>query len=70
MAELFKVKIRQIGSSAGILIPQERLQQEEVHIGDVIEMAILPNKKDFSGFGIAKHARIPFTRNKKTRTFV
>ncbi len=31
-------------------------------IGDEIEVAILPHKKDFSGFGLAKHAKIPFSK--------
>lgn len=69
MAELFKAKVRQIGTSAGILISQERLRQEAIHIGDEIELAIVPHAKDFSGFGLAKSARTPFVRDKKVRAF-
>lgn len=69
MAELFRAKVRQIGTSAGILISQERLRQEAIRIVYEIELAILPHAKDFSGFGMAKSAKIPFTRDKKARAF-
>jgi len=69
MAGTFKAKVRQIGSSAGILISQERLRQEEIAIGDEIELAILAHVEDFSGFGIAKKATVPFNRDKSARTF-
>lgn len=69
MTEIFRAKVRQIGTSAGILISQERLKLEEINIGDEIELAILPHAKDFSGFGLAKHTKIPFTRDKKVRAF-
>ncbi len=69
MVELFKAKVRQIGTSAGILISHERLRREEISIGDEIELAILPRTKDFSGFGLARQAKIPFVRDTKTRTF-
>ena len=69
MTELFKAKIRKIGTSAGILIPYEKLRQIEAEVGDNIELAILHHRKDFSGFGIAKHSKAPFLRDKKVRNF-
>ena len=68
MAELVKVKVRNIGSSAGIIIPQNKLLEAGVEVGDEIEVAILPAKKDFSGFGVAKHFK-GFERDKKVRKF-
>ncbi len=67
MTELFKAKIRKIGTSAGILIPREKLRQIEVEIGDDIELAVIHHARDFSGFGIAKEVETPFLRDKKTR---
>jgi len=32
-------------------------------------MVIHKNKKDFSGFGIAKNFKIPFKKDKKVRDF-
>ena len=69
MGELFKAKLRKIGTSTGVLIPQERLIEIDANIGDEIELAILPHKKDTSGFGIAKKFTIAFTRDKKVRSF-
>ena len=69
MAETFRAKVRQIGTSAGILISHERLQLEEIKIGDEIELAIVPHTKNFSGFGLTRHAKIHFVRDKKSRAF-
>jgi len=69
MVEVFKVKLRHIGTSKGVIIPQEILNQAEVDVGDEIKMTILPKRKDFSGFGMAKDAKIPFKRDKKVREF-
>lgn len=69
MTELFKAKIRKIGTSAGIIISHQKLQQIDAEIGDNIELAILHHRKDFSGFGIAKNAKTPFLRDKKVRNF-
>lgn len=68
MVYTFRAKVRCIGTSAGILIPQESLQQDNIRIGDEIDIAIVPHK-DFSGFGMGKHAKVPFKRDKATRHF-
>ena len=67
MTEAFKGRIRMIGTSAGILIPKDKLNEAEVCVGDIVELAILPHKKDLSGFGIAKKFTKPFFRDKKVR---
>ncbi len=69
MTDVFKSKIRPLGSSACVLIPKEQLEAEGLKIGDEIDVAILPHKKDFSGFGMAKNFKIPFIRDKKVREF-
>lgn len=69
MTETIRVKLRQIGSSVGVLIPREQLRIANVDVGDEMEIALLTHKKDFSGFGMAKNFKIPFTRDKKTREF-
>ncbi len=69
MTDIFKVKVRKIGTSLGVLLPQEKLQQAEVGIGDEVEVALLSHQKDFSGFGLAKRFTTPFIRDKKVRNF-
>ena len=67
MVEIFKTKIRKIGTSAGVLIPNEKLIKANVAIGENIELAILPVNRNFSCFGIAKHFKVNFRRDKKSR---
>jgi hypothetical protein len=70
--DVFKSKIRPLGSSACVLIPKEQLENEGLKIGDEIEVALLRHrdpKEIASGFGMAKHFKEPFVRDKKTRAF-
>ncbi|MEK6947943.1 MAG: hypothetical protein AABX19_01750 [Nanoarchaeota archaeon] len=69
MGEIIKAKLRQIGTSAGIIIPLDKLNEIGANMGDEIEIAILPKKKDLSGFGMTKDFKIPFKRDKRTRSF-
>ncbi len=69
MTNVFKSIVRQVGTSKGILIPQEELKNAEIELGDEIEIAILTHKKDLSGFGLTKDFKVPFTRDKKDREF-
>ncbi|MEK6981617.1 MAG: hypothetical protein AABX38_01685 [Candidatus Micrarchaeota archaeon] len=72
MADVFRTKLRKIGSSVGVLIPKEQLQNLEVDVGDEIDVALLTHKKLAaiqSGFGMAKHFTKPFERDKKSREF-
>lgn len=70
MTELFKAKVRRVGSSLGVLIPREKIREINFQEGDELELALLPHTKDFSGFGIARRARVPFLRDKKVRRFL
>lgn len=69
MGEVLTVKVRKIGSSAGVLIPKERLDEMHYKVGEEIKIAILPKVKNLSGFGMAKGFTIPFVRDKKVRKF-
>ena len=69
MAEIFKTKVRKVGSSAGIVISQKTLKEAKAEIGDEIEFVILPKKKKLKMFGAAKSFKKPFKRNKKVRDF-
>lgn len=69
MAETIKAKVRRVGTSFGVLIPKTKLDAISVNVGDEIEIAIVPNKKDFSGFGLAKNFAVPFVKDKKARNF-
>lgn len=75
MADLFKAKLRKIGGSIGILIPQEQLMALNVAVDDEVEIAVLKHrsyeelrKEAEKSFGIAKGAG-PFERDKKVREF-
>ena len=69
MTELLRVKVRRIGTSLGVLLPQEKLRQKHIQEGDEVELALLTHTPDFSGFGLARKATVPFVRDKKVRHF-
>lgn len=68
--EVFKSKVRQVGSSLGVLIPSEVVNRDKIKKDEVVEVAIL--KKDFSWlsktFGSTKGAK-PFKRDHNDRVF-
>ncbi len=68
MGEVFKSKVRPIGSSACIIIPQEQLESHNVKMGEEIEVAIFTHKRDHSAFGSVVE-KVPFERDKKVREF-
>jgi antitoxin component of MazEF toxin-antitoxin module len=45
MAELFKAKVRKIGTSVGVLIPKQIIEAEGIKEGEVIEVSLLRRKK-------------------------
>ena len=63
MEPVFKAKVRRIGTSLGILIPKELLQEKKISEGDEIELSILKKRKELidRAFGIPKGIG-PFTR--------
>ena len=72
MAEVFEAKIRRIGNSAGVIIPNEVLSATGYEIGDTIPLTI--SKPDFTErnkmlrliAGTCKGAG-PFVREKEDR---
>ena len=69
MEQIFKVKIRRIGSSVGVLIPKRMIKQNKIKMGDEVEMVLLKkNRIDAieKAMGIAKGAG-PFRRENSDR---
>ncbi|MCL4326604.1 MAG: hypothetical protein M1481_07325 [Candidatus Thermoplasmatota archaeon] len=58
METIFKVKIRRVGTSLGILIPKRLIANKSIKEGEEVEIAILKRRKDLVAkvFGIAKGA--------------
>ncbi len=58
METLFKVKIRKIGTSLGVLIPKQLIANKSIKEGEEVEVSILKKRKDLiaKAFGIAKGA--------------
>jgi len=75
MVEVFKVRLRQIGNSIGLLVPQEQILAIDLNIGDEVDIALLKPrtkeelKKDIKDtFGMAKNSE-SFVRDKTIREF-
>lgn len=70
MAKTFKAKVRNVGTSLGILIPKDVAEEERVKKGEEIEVSIL--RRNMSNvmklFGSAKGAA-EFKRDHKEREF-
>ena len=73
MSELFKTKLRKIGTSAGLLVPKVIIEEEKLKIGQEIEVVLFKKKKleDIEAmidkmFGVAKGAK-PFERDRIDR---
>jgi antitoxin component of MazEF toxin-antitoxin module len=64
----FKVKVRRIGSSLGVLIPKQMIGKKRIKEGEEIEISLLKRRKDLiaRAFGIAKGAG-PFVRENSDR---
>lgn len=56
MVELFKSKVRSVGTSLGILLPSEIVRKENIKKGEEIEVSILKRNLRLikSSFGIDK----------------
>ncbi|MCL5419862.1 MAG: hypothetical protein M1354_03215 [Candidatus Marsarchaeota archaeon] len=64
MDEIFKTKIRKIGTSFGILIPRHIIKENKIKLGEEVEFALLKKQKVEAIerlIGIAKSAG-PFVR--------
>ncbi len=69
MSDLFKAKIRKVGTSIGVLIPKEIAEQEKIRLGEEVEIGLFKKKRleDIEKmFGIAKGAK-PFVRDRTDR---
>ena len=70
MPEVMKVKLRKIGSSVGVLLPKEALDQAGAKVGDEIEIAMFRHY-DIHELRrlqkIAKEFKEPFVRDKSSR---
>ena len=68
--DAFEVKVRQVGTSLGILIPKEAIQEGKIKKNQTIKIGII--KKDLAAidraFGSVKNAK-PFNRENEDRVF-
>lgn len=68
MAEVFVSKVRPLGTSLGLIIPNKVVSEEKLEPGEEIKVSII--KSDFKAlealFGSMKGAK-PFKRDKKDR---
>ena len=67
MQELFKAKVRRVGTSLGVLIPGRVAKKAQLRTGEEVEIQLLRQKKlrlIEEAFGIAKGAT-PFKRQKE-----
>ena len=67
MPQLFKAKVRKVGTSAGILIPDEFVKKEKIQIGEILDWGML-RQRNIEGLlklrGSAKGAQ-PFEREEE-----
>ncbi|MBS3062353.1 MAG: hypothetical protein J4203_00640 [Candidatus Diapherotrites archaeon] len=69
MSQMFKAKIRRVGTSLGLLIPKDVVVEEDIQEGEQVDVGLLKAKRLESInklFGIAKGAR-SFKRDKSNR---
>ena len=45
MPKIFKTKVRQVGTSFGILIPKDVVEEEKIEEGEEIEVSLFKQKK-------------------------
>lgn len=70
MPELFKAKVRRVGTSLGVLIPKEVAIKEKIKEGEEVEVGLLKEKRLKTieqAFGAAKGAK-PFERDRIDRS--
>ena len=70
MSDLFKAKIRRVGTSLGILIPKGIIEEEKIKAGQEVKVSLLKQRKleeVLRLMGTAKGAR-PFVRDRTDRS--
>lgn len=70
MGGVFKTKVREVGTSLGVLIPKEVAREMKIKKGEEIEISILKKNPELIAkfFGIDKGAK-PFERDHRDREF-
>jgi antitoxin component of MazEF toxin-antitoxin module len=70
MSEIFKAKVREVGTSLGVLIPKEVAKEMKIKKGQEIEISVLKKNPEMIAkfFGIDKGAK-PFERDHRDREF-
>jgi len=69
MPELFKAKVRKVGTSLGILIPKEVIEKQKIKEGEEVEVGLLKQRKleeVLRSIGTAKGTK-PFERDRIDR---
>ena len=69
MPEMFKVKVRRVGSSLGILIPKEYAEKQKIKEGETVDVGMLKQRRledVMKLFGTAKESK-PFIRDRTER---
>ena len=69
MSELFTAKLRKVGTSLGILIPKEVIEEDKLKEGQKIQLSLLKERKLeelWKLMGTAKGAK-PFVRDRIDR---
>jgi antitoxin component of MazEF toxin-antitoxin module len=69
MARTFKTKVRKVGTSFGVLIPKDVVEQEKIKEGEEVTVGLLKHRKIeevLKLFGTAKHAK-SFRRDRVDR---
>ena len=69
MDEIFKTKVRKLGSSFGVLIPKRMIKENRIKLGEEVEIALLKKQKKEAIerlMGIAEGAG-PFVRERADR---
>jgi len=67
--QLFRAKVRRVGTSLGVLIPKETAEKQKIKEGETVEVGLLKEnrlKLIERAFGIARGAE-PFEREHKDR---
>lgn len=69
MPELFKAKVRKVGTSLGVLIPKDIAERQKIKEGEEVEVGLLKARRVgavLKLFGSAKGTK-PFVRDRSDR---
>ena len=69
MPEMFKAKVRRVGSSLGILIPKDYAEENKIKQGETVDVGMLKQRRledVMKLFGTAKGSK-PFVRDRTDR---